>query len=74
MPTETSHAFPYSGHYVMRSGWDKDATYLLFDAGPFGAGHQHEDKLHFVLWRTDASWCWTRETSLMTVRGGVATC
>ncbi len=50
MPTETSHAFPYSGHYVMRSGWDKDATYLLFDAGPFGAGHQHEDKLHFVLW------------------------
>ena len=34
----------------MRSGWDKDATYMLFDAGPFGYGHQHEDKLHFVLW------------------------
>ncbi len=49
-PPETSHAFPYVGHYVMRSGWDKDATYLLFDAGPFGFGHQHEDKLHFVLW------------------------
>jgi len=49
-PTETSHAFPWCGHYVMRSGWDKDATYLLFDAGPFGYGHQHEDKLHFVLW------------------------
>ncbi len=49
-PTETSHAFHYVGHYVMRSGWDKDATYLLFDAGPFGFGHQHEDKLHFVLW------------------------
>ncbi|MCX6897255.1 MAG: heparinase II/III family protein [Verrucomicrobia bacterium] len=49
-PAETSHAFPYVGHYVMRSGWDKDATYLLFDAGPFGFGHQHEDKLHFVLW------------------------
>ena len=49
-PAETSHAFPWCGHYVMRSGWDKDATYLLFDAGPFGYGHQHEDKLHFVLW------------------------
>jgi hypothetical protein len=34
----------------MRSGWDQDATYLLFDAGPYGAAHQHEDKLHFVLW------------------------
>jgi hypothetical protein len=49
-PAETSCAFPWSGHYVMRSGWDKDATYLLFDAGPYGYGHQHEDKLHFVLW------------------------
>lgn len=49
-PVETSHAFPYTGHYVMRSGWDKEATFLLFDAGPFGFGHQHEDKLHFVLW------------------------
>lgn len=49
-PIEASHAFPWCGHYVMRSGWDKNATYLLFDAGPFGYGHQHEDKLHFVLW------------------------
>jgi len=44
-PVETSHAFPYAGYYVMRSGWDPDARYLVFDAGPFGAGHQHEDKL-----------------------------
>jgi len=48
-PEETSHAFPYSGHYVMRSDWSADALYLLFDSGPFGYGHQHEDKLHFVL-------------------------
>jgi len=34
----------------MRSGWDADATYLLHDVAPFGYGHQHEDKLHFVLW------------------------
>jgi hypothetical protein len=49
-PAKTSHAFPWSGHYVMRSGWDKDATYLMFDAGPYGYAHQHEDKLHFILW------------------------
>jgi hypothetical protein len=49
-PAQTSYAFPYSGHYVMRSGWDADAAYLLFDSGPFGYGHQHEDKLHFVLY------------------------
>lgn len=49
-PSATSHAFPYTGHYVMRSGWDADATYLLADCGPYGKGHQHEDKLHFVLW------------------------
>ncbi len=48
-PAETSHANPYSGHYIMRSGWGSGASYLLFDAGLFGAGHQHEDKLTFVL-------------------------
>lgn len=50
MPRKTSVAFPYTGHYVMRSSWDRDGLYLLFDSGPFGYGHQHEDKLHFVLW------------------------
>lgn len=49
-PQITSHAFPWTGHYVMRTGWDADATYLLLDAGPYGYGHQHEDKLSFVLW------------------------
>jgi len=33
-----------------RTGLDKYATYLLFDAGPVGYSHQHEDKLGFVLW------------------------
>lgn len=44
-PQETSCVFPYSGHYVMRSGWDAEARWLLLDAGPYGSGHQHEDKL-----------------------------
>jgi hypothetical protein len=49
-PTKTSVPFPYTGHYAMRSGWDADAVYALLDSGPFGYGHQHEDKLTFVLY------------------------
>lgn len=46
-PTHASHAFDYAGYYVMRQGWDRDDLYLVFDAGPLGAAHQHEDKLSF---------------------------
>jgi Heparinase II/III-like protein len=48
-PAETSHAFPYAGYYIMRSGWQNDALWALFDGGPFGYGHQHEDKLNLLL-------------------------
>jgi len=44
-PDHTSHEFPYAGQFVMRSGWDRDALWLCMDGGPFGFGHQHEDKL-----------------------------
>lgn len=44
-PNYTSVAFPYAGQYVMRSGWSDDDLYLLFESGPYGIGHQHEDKL-----------------------------
>ncbi len=49
-PSQQSYAFPYAGHLITRSGWGPDDAYLLFDAGPFGLGHQHEDKLSFVLY------------------------
>jgi len=49
-PAFTSHLFPYAGWAVMRTGWDRQAHYLVMDAGPFGFGHQHEDKLSFVLY------------------------
>jgi len=48
-PDETSRAFPYAGHYVMRSGWDSDQRFMIVDAGPFGTNHQHEDALGFEL-------------------------
>lgn len=48
-PDQTSYCFPWAGWAVMRSGWDERARFLLFDGGPFGYSHQHEDKLSFVL-------------------------
>ena len=49
-PENVSSAFPYAGHFVMRSGWDEDDRYLFFDGGPFGYGHQHEDKLNVMVY------------------------
>ncbi len=49
-PKGLSRAFPYAGHYVMRTGWDQDALWAVVDAGPFGAAHQHEDKLSLELY------------------------
>ncbi|MEW6356328.1 MAG: alginate lyase family protein [Planctomycetota bacterium] len=49
-PDHDSHAFPYGGQYVMRSGWEMDDRYLILDAGPFGIGHQHEDNLSIYAW------------------------
>ncbi len=48
-PKWTSTAMPYAGWYVLRSGWTPKDRYLLFEAGPFGKGHQHEDKLNLIV-------------------------
>lgn len=48
-PAETSLALPYAGYCLMRTGWEPDAVWALFDGGPFGYGHQHEDKLNLLL-------------------------
>jgi hypothetical protein len=55
-PAQTSYAFPYSGHYIMRSGWDSDSNYMLFDAGTWGSGHQHEDKLTIIMHALGREW------------------
>lgn len=49
-PEYLSIAMPYSGFMVMRNGWGKNSTWALFDAAPFGTGHQHEDKLSMLLY------------------------
>jgi hypothetical protein len=48
---DTGHAsgsasFPHGGYFVQRSGWDREARYLVFDCGPLGdGGHGHYDAL-----------------------------
>lgn len=49
-PERASVLLPYAGQVVMRSGWTMDDVYLAMDAGPYGYGHQHEDKLTLDLW------------------------
>ncbi|MFN2129438.1 MAG: alginate lyase family protein [Anaerolineae bacterium] len=48
-PDHASHAWPSAGYYVMRDSWADDAGYLFFDGAAWGASHQHEDKLTFLL-------------------------
>jgi hypothetical protein len=33
----------------MRTGWERDDLWCFMDAGDFGRGHQHEDKLNILL-------------------------
>ena len=49
LPDYTSTRLDYAGWHIMRSGWVKGACYMLLDGGPFGTGHQHEDKLSIVV-------------------------
>jgi hypothetical protein len=44
-----SRFFPYAGHAVMRSGWDRDAQWAFFDMGPSGSAHAHRDRLSLEL-------------------------
>ncbi len=62
-PTFTSKFLDWSGYAIMRSGWERNANYLVFDIGPAGHGHIHQDKLGVVLW------AWGRRL-LMDVGGG----
>ena len=48
-PDYLSYAFPYSGAVVFRNSWSRDAVWGYVDMSPFGRGHQHEDKLNFLL-------------------------
>ncbi len=41
-----SYFYPWAGQLISRSGFDNDAHWSFFDVGPWGSGHQHNDKMH----------------------------
>ena len=45
VPKINSAGIKDAGLFAMRSDWSVDSRYLLFDAGPYGGFHGHEDKL-----------------------------
>lgn len=49
-PRWTSAFLGHAGLAVLRSGWEGDANGLVFDVGPLGVAHQHQDKLSVALW------------------------
>ena len=55
-PERDSFGMHWAGHYVMRSGWTKNDNVMLMDAGPWGKGHQHEDKLTLSLYANGHLW------------------
>ena len=45
--------FETTGQVLMRSGWDKDATYCSFQVGGQLNGHRHYDENHFAIYKYD---------------------
>ena len=44
-----SYFMPWAGQLISRSGFDSQAHWSFFDIGPWGSGHQHNDKLHLSI-------------------------
>ncbi len=44
-----SRMFPWAGHFITRQNYSPDAHWAFFDIGPWGSGHQHNDKLHLSI-------------------------
>jgi hypothetical protein len=49
-PDHASHAWPFAKLYAMRDKWGEDGQFLFFDGAAWGASHQHEDKLTFIIY------------------------
>lgn len=52
-PVALFHHAKGTGHLFARSGWDKDAMWLAFVAGPYNESHAHEEQGGFTLFARD---------------------
>jgi len=49
-PDRVSCFLPYAGYAALRSGFGENDNLLVFDVGPLGSHHQHQDKLNVLVW------------------------
>jgi hypothetical protein len=52
-PDALFHHAEGTGHLFARSGWDKDAMWLAFVAGPYNESHAHQEQGGFTLFARD---------------------
>ena len=52
-PAQLQHYSPGTGHLFARTGWDKDAMWVAFVAGPYDESHAHQDQGAFTLFAHD---------------------
>ncbi|MGH8062626.1 MAG: hypothetical protein ACREO7_11525, partial [Pseudoxanthomonas sp.] len=52
-PSALSHYAVGTGHLFARTGWDTDAMWVAFVAGPFNESHAHQDQGSFTLFAHD---------------------
>jgi hypothetical protein len=52
-PSALFHHAEGTGHLFARSGWDKDAMWLGFVAGPYNESHAHQEQGGFTLFARD---------------------
>lgn len=50
LPVYASRAFENGGFYILRNGWDPQATVMILKAGPAGEWHNQYDNGTFELW------------------------
>ena len=46
---KASQFWGYAGQLVSRSGWEAGSEWSIFEVGPWGISHQHNDKLHLSI-------------------------
>ena len=52
-PSALSYHAAGAGHLFARTGWDKDALWMAFVAGPYNESHAHQDQGSFTLFAHD---------------------
>jgi hypothetical protein len=52
-PATLTYLAEGTGHFFARTGWDKDAMWVSFVAGPYNESHAHQDQGSFTLFARD---------------------